>query len=78
VTGYNHIYITRFNKDDLTELVRFPKPKATSLCPFLMRFTKESKKYDYLLSDELLDIQYASIYLDVDAAWEKLKELELN
>ena len=78
VTGYNHIYITRFNKDDLTELVRFPKPKATSLCPFLMRFTKESKKYDHLLSDELLDIQYASMYLDVDAAWEKLKELELN
>jgi len=31
-----------------------------------------------LLSDELLDIQYASMYLDVDAAWEKLKELELN
>ena len=75
MVGYNHIYVNRFKKDDLTELLRFPKPKAESLCPFLMRFSKEKRKYDYLLSDDLLDIQYASMYLDVDAAWEKLKEL---
>lgn len=78
MVGYNHIYIKRFSKDDLTELLRFRKPKAGSLCPFLTRISKEIKKYDYLLSDELLDIQYASMYLDVDTAWEKLKELELN
>ena len=40
-----------------------------------MRCVKETKKYDYLLSDELLDIEYASMYLDVDAAWDVLKEI---
>jgi hypothetical protein len=40
-----------------------------------MRFVKETKKYDYLLSDELLDIEYASMYLDVDNAWDRLKEI---
>ena len=37
-----------------------------------MRCVKETKKYDFLLSDELLDIEYASMYLDVDAAWDRL------
>ena len=41
-----------------------------------MRFAKETKKFDYLLSDELLDIEYASMYLDVDSAWDKLKEIK--
>jgi hypothetical protein len=41
-----------------------------------MRCVKETKKYDYLLSDELLDIEYASMYLDVDSAWGKLKEIK--
>ena len=40
-----------------------------------MRFVKETKKYDYLLSDELLDIEYASMYLDVDNAWDRLNEI---
>jgi hypothetical protein len=41
-----------------------------------MRFVKETKKYDYLLSDELLDIEYASMYLDVDNAWDRLIEIK--
>ena len=41
-----------------------------------MRFVKETKKYDYLLSDELLDIEYASMYLDVDNAWNRLIEIK--
>ena len=41
-----------------------------------MRFVKETKKYDYLLSDELLDIEYVSMYLDVDNAWDRLIEIK--
>ena len=40
-----------------------------------MRFVKERKKYDFLLSDELLDIQYSSMYLDVDNAWKEIERL---
>ena len=56
--------------------MKCPKPKAEILCQFLMREAKELKKFDYLLSSELLDIQYASMFLDVDGAWTKLLEFE--
>ena len=73
--GFNYIYINGLSKEDVLEILKYPKPKAEELCPFLMRFVKETKKYDYLLSDELLDIEYASMYLDVDNAWDVLKEI---
>lgn len=71
-TRFNHIYLDRLTKEDILEILKHPKPKAESLCPYLMRFVKETKKYDYLLSDELLDIEYSSMYLDVDSAWDRL------
>ena len=73
--GFNHIFINRLSKESVLEILKHSKPKAEELCPFLMRFVKETKKYDYLLSDELLDIEYASMYLDVDAAWMELERL---
>ena len=74
-TGFNHIYIDRLTKGDISEIFKHPKPQAESLCPYLMRFVKERKKYDFLLSDELLDIQYSSMYLDVDNAWKEIERL---
>ena len=81
--GFNHIYIQRINKEVIMEIIKRPKPKAEELCPFLMRFVKETKKYDFLLSEELLNAQYASIYLDVDGAWEimqlsQVEQLQLS
>lgn len=73
--GHNHIFLNRLSKEDVFEILKHPKPMAEELCPFLMRFAKETKKFDYLLSDELLDIEYASMYLDVDAAWIELERL---
>ena len=43
-----------------------------------MRCLRETRKYDYLLSDELLNVQYASMYLDVDGAWDILIKLQFN
>ena len=74
--GYNHIFINRLSKEDVFEILKKPKPKAEELCPLLMRSVKETKKFDYLLSDELLNIEYASMYLDVDDAWNRLKEIK--
>lgn len=73
--GLNHIYIRGLNKENVIEIVKHQKPKAEDLCPFLMRVVKETKKYDYLLSEELLNAQYASLYLDVDGAWEIMQKL---
>ena len=75
ILGFNHIFINGLSKEHVLEILQKPKPKAEELCPFLMRFVKGTKKYDYLLSDELLDIEYASMYLDVDAAWIELERL---
>ena len=75
IIGFNHIFLNGLNTGDIFAVLKHQKPKAESLCPYLMRFFKERKKYDYLLSDELLDIQYASMYLDVDRAWCVLTEL---
>lgn len=74
--GLNHIYIRGLNKENVMEIVMHQKPKAEDLCPFLMRFVKETKKYDYLLSEELLNVQYASMYLDVDGAWEIMQSAQ--
>ena len=76
ILGFNHIFINGLSKEHVLEILQKPKPKAEELCPFLMRFVKGTKKYDYLLSDELLDIEYASMYLDVDAAWDRLIEIK--
>ena len=75
ILGFNHIYINGLSKEHVLEILQKSKPKAEELCPFLMRCVKETKKYDYLLSDELLDIEYASMYLDVDTAWIELERL---
>ncbi|MBR3530013.1 MAG: DEAD/DEAH box helicase [Bacteroidaceae bacterium] len=75
ILGFNHIFIHGLSKEDVLKILKYPKPKAEELCPFLMRFVKDTKKFDYLLSDELLDIEYASMYLDVDAAWWSLCQL---
>ena len=58
ILGFNHIFINGLSKEHVLEILQKPKPKAEELCPFLMRCVKETKKYDYLLSDELLDIGY--------------------
>lgn len=76
ILGFNHIFINGLSKEQVLEILQKPKPKAEELCPFLMRCVKETKKYDYLLSDELLDIEYASMYLDVDNAWDRLIEIK--
>ena len=72
---YNSIYLNSLTKHDIFEILKYPKPKAEDLCPFLMRCLRETRKYDYLLSDELLNIQYSSMYLDVDGAWKEIERL---
>jgi hypothetical protein len=73
--GFNHIFLNKLTKKDVTEILKHPKPQAESLCPFLMRYGKELNKFDHLLSDKLLDVEYASMSLDVDGAWDCLMKI---
>ena len=41
----------------------------------MSREDKEEQNYQHILSDERLNHEYASTYLDVDKAWDKLQKL---
>lgn len=73
--GYSFLHTIGLNMKDISTILSFSKPKAEELCKYLMRPIKEIQKYDYLLSDKLLNIEYASTYIDVEAAWMILKKI---
>ena len=73
--GSNYLYITGIDDTDVADLLSFPKPRAEELADLLKRPLKEKQKYDYLLSDDLLNLEYASSYLDVEGAWKELHKI---
>ena len=73
--GSNYLYITGIDDADVTDLLSFPKPRAEELADLLNRPLKEKQKYDQFLSDDLLNLEYASSYLDVEGAWKELNKI---
>lgn len=65
----NHIYIKGISVDDILTIYRNGIPNAISLVSTLERKNKEQQKYDYLLPDNLLDMEYAKTYIDLEGAW---------
>ena len=75
----NEIYIVGVKPSDVVFIIKQEKPKAVDLASFLDFEIKLRHKYDYLLTDELLKMEYAKSCLDVDGAWNILKNiLNLN
>lgn len=73
--SYNYISIGGVSVDDVKMLLAAKKPKPEDLAATVGREFKLKQKYDSLLSDQLLDIEYASASLDVDGAWNELNDL---
>ncbi|HZK93232.1 MAG TPA: DEAD/DEAH box helicase [Prolixibacteraceae bacterium] len=72
----NPIAVTNITNELVDKLKMQPKPNGVDLASlFHNRKQKENQKYDYLLSDKLLDLEYIQGYLDIDAAWEKINSL---
>ena len=71
----DHIRITGITRGDVNAILSHPKPKPEELASMVGRHIKEKQKYDYLLSDELLDYEYANTYLSVDKAWNEMLSL---
>ncbi len=69
---YDYITVYSISKNDIEIMLRGGKPKPESLAMLLNRAVKILQKYDYLLSDKLLDIEYANTYIDVNEAWKIL------
>lgn len=69
IENYNAIYIVGVKPSDLAYVLKQEKPKAVDLASLLDFELKLQHKYDYLLTDELLNMEYAKSCLDVDGAW---------
>lgn len=66
---YNHLFVENITEEDIKILIRKGKPSNEQLVKMIPRELKEIQKYDYLISDYLLDLEYANTYLDIDGAW---------
>ena len=73
--SYNYISIGGVSVDDVKMLLAAKKPKPEDLAATVGREFKLKQKYDSLLSDQLLDTEYANASLDVDGAWNELNDL---
>ena len=69
VDGDNPLYVCNIGKDDVAKILEMGKPDAAQLASVLEYQCKLQEKYDYLLSEELLNISYAQSNVDVDGAW---------
>ncbi len=67
-------YVSNLTVEDIELLRHANKPDAVELASMLSRQLKISQKYDYLLSDELLNMEYAKTYLDMGAINKLLSE----
>lgn len=73
VRPFNYIAIENITSNDISKLKASSKPNPIDLATLINnRRQKEFQKYDYLLSDHLLDQEYSNTYLDVAGALEYL------
>ena len=65
--GYGSFFVSNLTVEDVELLRQINHPDVIDLASILPRHLKTYQKYDYLLSDELLNIEYSETYLDKDA-----------
>lgn len=68
--SYNGFYVLNITQEDINLLERTKMPSAIEIVSILPRQCKMFQKYDYLLSDKLLDIEYSNTYIDFNLAKE--------
>lgn len=72
---YNELMLIGITLKDITTILSHNKPKLEQLASLIKRDQKINQKYDYLLSDDLLNMEYGNAYLDIDNAWIFLNNL---
>lgn len=64
---YGNFYVSNLTAEDIELLRQANKPDLVELASMLPRQLKTRQKYDYLLSDKLLNIEYVNTYLDINS-----------
>ena len=72
---YNHLMIFGMSPKHISYILSQPKPSGEELAALVSREDKEKQKYDHFLSEDLLNHEYASTYLNVDKAWDELQKI---
>lgn len=72
---YNHLMVYGITPQDIALILSQKQPSGDDLAALVPRYEKEKQQYDHFLSDDLLNHEYASTYLNAGKAWELLKEL---
>lgn len=62
--GYGSFYVSNLAQEDIEFIRHANKPDVVELAAMLPREIKIFQKYDYLLPDKLLNMEYAESYLD--------------
>lgn len=63
--NYGSFFVSNLTIEDIELLRQSDKPDIIELASILPRYLKTFQKYDYLLSDKLLNVEYAETYLDM-------------
>lgn len=72
------LFVEGLTEQDIKKLSLSRKPNAVELADLVPRRDKIVQKYDYLLSDNLLNMEYASTSLDVESAYEIIMAYSKN
>lgn len=70
--NYGSFYVTNFTAKDIELLRNANRHDIVELASIVPRQLKIFQKYDYLLSDKLLNMEYAKTYLDIESINELL------
>ena len=73
--AYNELMLIDITLENIQTILSYNKPTIEQLSTLVSRDYKTKQKYDYLLSDELLNLEYGSTYLDIENAWNLLISL---
>ena len=74
--AYNELMLIDITLENIQTILSYNKPTIEQLSTLVSRDYKTKQKYDYLLSDELLNLEYGSTYLDIENAWNLLISLD--
>ena len=73
--NYNNLMIFGMSLKQISSILSQPKPSGDELAALVSREDKDEQNYQNFLSDERLNHEYASTYLDVEKVWAKLQKL---
>lgn len=72
---YGSFFVENITSQDIEKIKSADKPNGEELAKLKSRPVKITQKYDYLLSEDLLNQEYANSHLDIEMAWIVLTSL---